>query len=107
MADEFGTQNHDNDIVQPSILERRRARPVEDEVDHLAHQVDEMELVLAIFHGMNLLDFTGAEGGLVADGCLEHMEGLFDRVHYDADRRLSLAIFQLRDHASDMVEEYF
>ncbi|KZV19997.1 hypothetical protein F511_28828 [Dorcoceras hygrometricum] len=38
-------------------------------------------------------------GGVVAEGWLEHMEGLFDRIKYDEDRRLSLATFQLREHA--------
>ncbi|KZV44040.1 hypothetical protein F511_16601 [Dorcoceras hygrometricum] len=34
---------------------------------------------------MNPPTFTGAEGGLAVEGWLEHMEGLFDRVHYYAE----------------------
>ncbi|KZV36932.1 hypothetical protein F511_16627 [Dorcoceras hygrometricum] len=38
-----------------------------------------MELVLAIFQRTNPPTFTGAEGGLMAEGWLEHMEELFDK----------------------------
>ncbi|KZV25058.1 hypothetical protein F511_14650 [Dorcoceras hygrometricum] len=58
-----------------------------------------MELVFARFQRMNPQTFLGAEVGVVAEGWLGHMEVLFDRVKYDEECRLSLATFQLREHA--------
>ncbi|KZV35343.1 separase [Dorcoceras hygrometricum] len=60
--------------AHPSIPGRRHARHVDDEVEHMAHRVDEIELVLARFHRMNAPNFSGAEGGLVVEGWLEHKE---------------------------------
>ncbi|KZV40770.1 cyclic nucleotide-gated ion channel 1-like [Dorcoceras hygrometricum] len=45
------------DVAQPSVPVRRRARQTKVEVEHLTRQVDEMEMVMARFHGMNPLCF--------------------------------------------------
>ncbi|KZV17120.1 hypothetical protein F511_19593 [Dorcoceras hygrometricum] len=90
---------NDEDVEQQSIPLRRRARKAEVEVDEVTRQIGEMELILARFQRMNPSTFTGAEGGLMAEGCLEHMEELFDAVEYSQERRLKLAILQLREHA--------
>ncbi|KZV38967.1 hypothetical protein F511_41094 [Dorcoceras hygrometricum] len=67
-------------------------KKVEAEVEHLVHQVDEMGLVLDRFQRMNPSTFSDAEGCLLVEGWLKHMEDLFDRIKYDEDRRLSLAM---------------
>ncbi|KZV52106.1 hypothetical protein F511_23978 [Dorcoceras hygrometricum] len=48
---------------------------------------------------MNPPTFTGVEAGLLTEGWLEHMEELFDAVEYSQERRLNLAVLQLREHA--------
>ncbi|KZV19968.1 Adenosylmethionine-8-amino-7-oxononanoate aminotransferase-like protein [Dorcoceras hygrometricum] len=53
VVEESRAQNCDDDAVQPSRPERRCATHVEAKVEQLAHQVDEMELVLARFQRMN------------------------------------------------------
>ncbi|KZV23000.1 putative leucine-rich repeat receptor-like protein kinase [Dorcoceras hygrometricum] len=87
------------DVAQLSVPLRHRDRQTEVELENRTLQIDDMELVLARFQRMNPPTFTGFEGGFVSKGWVEHMEGLFDRVQYDEERRLSLEMFQLRDHA--------
>ncbi|KZV16201.1 hypothetical protein F511_28294 [Dorcoceras hygrometricum] len=60
VAKKSGAQNREDDIVQDSLSERKCVRSVEDDVVHQAHQVDEMELVLARFHRMNPPTLTDA-----------------------------------------------
>ncbi|KZV36721.1 hypothetical protein F511_39400 [Dorcoceras hygrometricum] len=83
--------------VQQNIPLRLRERHAE--VEDVTRQIGEMELVLARFQRKNPPTFIGAEGGLLAEGWLEHMEGLFDTLEYTTERRLKLAILQLREHA--------
>ncbi|KZV53638.1 hypothetical protein F511_16466 [Dorcoceras hygrometricum] len=74
VAKESGAPNREADVVHPSRPDRRRTRQVEAEVEQLAHQVDEVELVLDRFQRMNPLTFSGAEGGLLVDGGVEIMK---------------------------------
>ncbi|KZV28199.1 hypothetical protein F511_21175 [Dorcoceras hygrometricum] len=87
----------DEDVEQQSIPFRRRARQIE--VEDVMRQIGEMELVLARFQRMNPPMFTGSEGDLMDEGWLEHMEELFDAVEYYPERRLKLAVLQLRENA--------
>ncbi|KZV26452.1 hypothetical protein F511_36770 [Dorcoceras hygrometricum] len=87
----------DEDVEQQEIPLRRRARQTE--VDDVTRQIGEMELVLARFQSTNPPTFTCVEAGLLAEGWLEHMEELFDAVEYSQERRLKLAVLQLREHA--------
>ncbi|KZV27039.1 hypothetical protein F511_13387 [Dorcoceras hygrometricum] len=89
----------DEDVEQQGIPLRRRARQVEVEVDVVTRHIGEMELVLARFQRMNPSKFTGVEAGMLAEGWLEHMEELLDAVEYSQERRLNLAVLQLREHA--------
>ncbi|KZV44515.1 hypothetical protein F511_24264 [Dorcoceras hygrometricum] len=98
-------ENNEDDVVQPSLPKRRCARQVDAEVPQPAHKVDKMELVLATFQMMNPPTFSGAEGGSLAKGWLEHMEGLFDRVKYDEHRKLSLT--SVVRACVEMGERYF
>ncbi|KZV49331.1 hypothetical protein F511_22670 [Dorcoceras hygrometricum] len=88
-----------NEKIQRSGPVRRRARQVEDEVDVLAARVDEMELIMVRFQRMNPQTFDGDESSSDVKSWLQHITGLFDRVRYDDERRLSLATFQLRKNA--------
>ncbi|KZV39571.1 putative mitochondrial-processing peptidase subunit beta [Dorcoceras hygrometricum] len=54
MVQESRARNCEDDIVHPSVSMCLRAIPVEDEVENLAHQVNEMEVVLAKFQGVNV-----------------------------------------------------
>ncbi|KZV50216.1 hypothetical protein F511_25617 [Dorcoceras hygrometricum] len=85
-----------NEEIQRSVSAHRRARKVDDEVDVLAARVDGMELIMARFQRMNPQTFDGDESSSDAESWLQHITGLFDRVRYDDERRLSLATFQLR-----------
>ncbi|KZV48845.1 hypothetical protein F511_19302 [Dorcoceras hygrometricum] len=58
----------DEDVEQQSVPLRRHARQTE--VEDVTRQIGEMELVLARFQRMNPPTFTGAEGGMMAEGCL-------------------------------------
>ncbi|KZV58466.1 hypothetical protein F511_25718 [Dorcoceras hygrometricum] len=82
-----------NEEVERSILIRRHARQVDDEVDLLAARVDEMELIMVRFQLMNPQTFNGGESSSNEDSWLQHITRLFDRVRYDDERRLSLATF--------------
>ncbi|KZV55508.1 hypothetical protein F511_34514 [Dorcoceras hygrometricum] len=93
IAEESGAQNIKDNVVQPSVPLHMRARQLEEDVEHLTTRVHVMELVLARFQQMNPQTFLGAEGGVVDEGWLEHVEGLFDIVNYNEERRLSLATF--------------
>ncbi|KZV40165.1 hypothetical protein F511_29709 [Dorcoceras hygrometricum] len=89
----------DEDVEQQGIPLRHRGRQAEVEVDVVTRQIGEMELVLARFQRMNPPMFIGVEAGLLAERWLEHMEELFDVVEYSQERRLKLAVLQLREHA--------
>ncbi|KZT76685.1 hypothetical protein F511_46290 [Dorcoceras hygrometricum] len=84
---------------QRSFPHRGRGRHVDDEVDELAARVNDMELVIARFQGMNPQVFNGDESSADADSWLQHVTGLFNRVQYDDELKLSLATFQLRKGA--------
>ncbi|KZV42688.1 hypothetical protein F511_17956 [Dorcoceras hygrometricum] len=88
-----------NDEGERSIPIRRRGRQVDDEVDILAARIDEIELIMARFQRMNSQTFNGDESSSDAESWLQHITGLFDRVRYDDEHRLSLATFQLRKNA--------
>ncbi|KZV38337.1 hypothetical protein F511_22539 [Dorcoceras hygrometricum] len=90
--------NHRSVIIgarQPITAWRERQEKVED----VTRQIGEMELVLARFQRTNPHTFTGTDGGILAEGWLEHMEDLFDTLEYTAERILKLAILKLREHA--------
>ncbi|KZV52691.1 hypothetical protein F511_22464 [Dorcoceras hygrometricum] len=96
---ESWAQNLEDDVGQTSVPVCRHVRQVDDEVDLLASRVDEMEFILVRFERMNPQTFMGAETSADAETWLEHIEGLFDRVHYDDACKLSLDTFQLRKNA--------
>ncbi|KZV18950.1 hypothetical protein F511_03466 [Dorcoceras hygrometricum] len=81
---------------QRSFPRRGRDRQAEDEVDELAARVNDMELVMARFQRMNPQVFNGDESSADAYSWLQHVTGLFNRVQYDDDLKLSLATVQLR-----------
>ncbi|KZV17670.1 bifunctional riboflavin biosynthesis protein RIBA 1, chloroplastic [Dorcoceras hygrometricum] len=55
-------------LVDKEKAEESRVQNEEDEVDNLAHQVNDMELVFARFQLRNPRTFLGVEGGLVDKG---------------------------------------
>ncbi|KZV48094.1 hypothetical protein F511_02707 [Dorcoceras hygrometricum] len=69
------------------------------EVEDVTRQIGEMELVLARFQRTNPPTFAGVEGGLMAEGWIVQMEELFDTLEYAPEKRLKLAVLQLRDNA--------
>ncbi|XP_073307152.1 uncharacterized protein [Primulina huaijiensis] len=75
------------------------ANKADAEVEQLVHRVDEMELAVARFHNMHPAKFFGNEGSDRAEGWLKHMEFLFNTVHYDSNRRLTMTVLQLRNRA--------
>ncbi|XP_073025547.1 uncharacterized protein [Primulina eburnea] len=88
------------------VPQGRRWRPAAEvaaradaEVEQLVNRVDEMELAVARFQNMHPAKFFGNEGSDRAEGWLKHMEFVFNTVHYDSDRRLIMAVLQLRDRA--------
>ncbi|KZV24811.1 hypothetical protein F511_29719 [Dorcoceras hygrometricum] len=83
--------------IQQTIPLRRRERQAE--VEDVTRQIGEMELVLARFQRMNPPKFLGTEGGLMTEGWLVQMEELFDTLEYVPEKRLKLAVLQLRDKA--------
>ncbi|KZV34891.1 hypothetical protein F511_10146 [Dorcoceras hygrometricum] len=87
----------DENVAQPSEPLRRRS--IQTEVEDVMRQIGDMELVLARFQRTNPPTFSGAEGGMMAEGWLEHIEELFDVVEYSQERRLKLAVLQLRENA--------
>ncbi|KZV25141.1 hypothetical protein F511_42453 [Dorcoceras hygrometricum] len=97
------------EIVQESHVEipkGKRGRPpggvsptVDADVEQLRQRVHEMEFVVARFQDMQPPKFFGNEGSERAEGWLKHMEFLFDTVYYDPERRLKMAVLQLRDRA--------
>ncbi|XP_073314766.1 uncharacterized protein [Primulina huaijiensis] len=103
VAQEYGAQNIGGNVRVPR---GRRGRPAAEvaaradaEVEQLVHRVDEMELAVARFQNMHPAKFFGNKGSDRAEGWLKHMEFLFNTVHYDSDRRLTMAVLQLRDRA--------
>ncbi|KZV38731.1 hypothetical protein F511_19529 [Dorcoceras hygrometricum] len=96
-VEESRAPGSDEDVEQPSEPLRRRARKAE--VEDVTRQIGEMEFVLARFQRTNPPTFSGTEGGLMVEGWLEHMEQLFDAVEYSQERRLTLAVLQLRKNA--------
>ncbi|XP_073270428.1 uncharacterized protein [Primulina huaijiensis] len=103
VAQESGAQNiGGNDRVPRGRCGRPAAEVAaraDAEVEQLVHRADEMELAVARFQNMHPAKFFGNEGSDRAEGWLKHMEFLFNTVHYDSDRRLSMAVLQLRDRA--------
>ncbi|KZV45864.1 hypothetical protein F511_30182 [Dorcoceras hygrometricum] len=79
-------------------VEESRAGSDEDvhQVENVTRQIGEMELVLARFQ---LTNPSAAEGGAMAEAWLAQMEDLFDTLEYAPEKRLKLAVLQLRDNA--------
>ncbi|KZV34461.1 hypothetical protein F511_21236 [Dorcoceras hygrometricum] len=71
----------------------------EEEVEVAAPPVERMDVVIARFQRMNPLVFNGDESSEDADSWLRNIIGLFDRVQYDDDLRLSLVTLLLRKAA--------
>ncbi|KZV35983.1 hypothetical protein F511_16965 [Dorcoceras hygrometricum] len=69
------------------------------QVENVTRQIGEMELVLARFQRTNPPKFAGTEGGARAEAWLVHMEEIFDTLEYVPEKRLKLAVLQLRDDA--------
>ncbi|KZV30920.1 hypothetical protein F511_11750 [Dorcoceras hygrometricum] len=69
------------------------------QVENVTRQIGEMELVLARFQRTNHPTFSAAEGGAMAEAWLAQMEELFDTLEYAPEKRLKLAVLQLRDNA--------
>ncbi|KZV20329.1 hypothetical protein F511_39895 [Dorcoceras hygrometricum] len=95
-AEESRASDSDEGIQRKIPLSRRERQA---EVEDVTRQIGEMELVLARFQRMNPPMFAGAEGGLMAEGWLVQMEESFDTLEYAPEKRLKLAVFQLRDNA--------
>ncbi|KZV51504.1 hypothetical protein F511_14402 [Dorcoceras hygrometricum] len=88
----------------------RTTRPTEEEsragsddniqqVENVTRRIGEMELVLARFQRTNPPTFFAAEGGAMVEAWLVQMEELFDTLEYAPEKRLKLAVLQLRDNA--------
>ncbi|KZV18656.1 putative leucine-rich repeat receptor-like protein kinase [Dorcoceras hygrometricum] len=69
------------------------------QVEDVTRQIGGMELVLARFQWMNPPTFAGTEGGSRAEAWFVQMEDLFDTLEYAPEKRLKLAVLQLRDDA--------
>ncbi|KZV41777.1 hypothetical protein F511_17146 [Dorcoceras hygrometricum] len=69
------------------------------QVEDVTRQIGGMELVLARFQRTNPPTLTGTEGGSRAEAWLVQMEELFDTLEYAPEKRLKLAVLQLRDDA--------
>ncbi|KZV22973.1 hypothetical protein F511_30654 [Dorcoceras hygrometricum] len=69
------------------------------QVANVTRQIGEMELVLARFQRTNPPTFSAAEGGAMAEAWLVQMEELFNTLEYAPEKRLNLALLQLRDNA--------
>ncbi|XP_073314733.1 uncharacterized protein [Primulina huaijiensis] len=105
-----GNKRKGKEVAQESGVEKiekiRRGRPAAEgankadvEVEQLVHRVDEMELAVARFQNMHPAKFFRNEASDRAEGWLKQKEFLFNTVHYDYDRRLTMAVLQLRDRA--------
>ncbi|KZV57336.1 hypothetical protein F511_14937 [Dorcoceras hygrometricum] len=68
-------------------------------VEDVTRQIGGMELVLARFQRTNPSMFSAAEGGAMSEAWLAQMEELFDTLEYAPEKRLKLAVLQLRDNA--------
>ncbi|KZV48078.1 hypothetical protein F511_12628 [Dorcoceras hygrometricum] len=78
---------------------RGRARtqiPIESEAQHVGDDVEQHSIPV---RRRARQTFTEAESSDDADFWLIHIEGLFERVHNDDTRKLSLATFQLRSNS--------
>ncbi|KZV53046.1 hypothetical protein F511_27058 [Dorcoceras hygrometricum] len=82
-------------------VEESRAGSDDDvhQVENVTRQIGEMELVLARFQRTNPPTFAATEGGASAESCLVQMEELFETLEYAREKRLKLAVLQLRDNA--------
>ncbi|KZV50736.1 hypothetical protein F511_09263 [Dorcoceras hygrometricum] len=94
--EESAGQNED----QRSARSRSRVRhDEEEEVGDLPPPVERMDVFIARFQRMNPPVFNGDESSEDADSWLWNIIGLFDRVQYDDDLRLSLVTLLLRKAA--------
>ncbi|KZV26373.1 hypothetical protein F511_37756 [Dorcoceras hygrometricum] len=97
------------DKIPPRRGGGRRTRRSEEEsragsdddaqVEDVTRQIGGMELVLARFQRTNPPTLAGTEGGARAEAWLVQMEELFDTLEYAPEKRLKLAVLQLRDDA--------
>ncbi|KZV46050.1 putative leucine-rich repeat receptor-like protein kinase [Dorcoceras hygrometricum] len=69
------------------------------QVEDVTRQIGGMELVLARFQRTNPPTLADTEGGARAEAWLVQMEELFDTLEYAPEKRLKLAVLQLRDDA--------
>ncbi|KZV21158.1 hypothetical protein F511_31638 [Dorcoceras hygrometricum] len=99
ITDEPRVPVNEEDDVQSRFPVCSRERQTETEVEQLTHRVDDLGLALANFQWMDPPTFHGVEGGRTAEGWLEHMVGLFDRMQFEDKMRISLATYQLREQA--------
>ncbi|XP_075512741.1 uncharacterized protein LOC142548318 [Primulina tabacum] len=70
---------------------------VEKAADHLDHL--RMDELVARFHSMHPPRFSGSEGAEKAELWISEIEELFDLIEYPSERRLRLAVHQLKDRA--------
>ncbi|KZV57347.1 hypothetical protein F511_36548 [Dorcoceras hygrometricum] len=73
VVDESRVSDSEEEVAHPSFPLHRCVRQVEVEAEHLNRHIDDMELVLTRFQRMIPSTFTSADGGLAAEGWLEHM----------------------------------
>lgn len=78
---------------------RNADRDVNVEVDQLANQVNDMELVVTRFQNLHSPSFYRNEGSEKAEAWLRAITNLFNLVNYDSDRRVNLVILQLKETA--------
>ncbi|KZT76888.1 hypothetical protein F511_46087 [Dorcoceras hygrometricum] len=97
--DNFKSQKDRMMIGVVLVRRTRSSRDEEEEVEVLPTPVERMDVVIARFQRMNPQVFNGDESSEDADSWLRNITGLFDRVQYDDELRLSLMTLQLRKGA--------
>ncbi|KZV24836.1 hypothetical protein F511_28996 [Dorcoceras hygrometricum] len=96
---QFQESEGQNEDRRSAPSRTRSSRDEEEEVEVLPTPVERMDVVIARFQRMNPQVFNGDESSEDADSWLRNITGLFDRVQYDDELRLSLVTLQLRKGA--------
>ncbi|KZV34497.1 hypothetical protein F511_25322 [Dorcoceras hygrometricum] len=96
---QFQESEGQNDDQRSARSRSRVGHDEEEEVEVLPTPVERMDVVIARFQRMNPQVFNGDESREDADSWLRNITGLFDRVQYDDELRLSLVTLQLRKGA--------
>ncbi|KZV21067.1 hypothetical protein F511_12094 [Dorcoceras hygrometricum] len=96
---QFQESEGHNDDRRSAPSRTRSSRDEEEEVEVLPTPVERMDVVIARFQRMNPQVFIGDESSEDTDSWLRNITGLFGRVQYDDELRLSLVTLQLRKGA--------